>query len=298
MLATRPSPPVYLDYTQEELDRCYDQRVWAPNAAAVIARYGEASAQARAATPHLADIPYGPHADQRLDLFPGDGPAAPVHIHLHGGAWRALGKEDASYVAPPLVASGALVIVPGFSNLPDVRLPEMVSQLHDAVVWAHRHAATYGGDPRRISISGHSSGAHLAAVLLTTDWQDLGLPRDILTGGFCLSGSYDLEPVMLSSRRLYMQLDADEVQRFSPLLYVQRLRCPVIVGMADGESPEFRRQGTAFAAAVERSGGALARLECAGFNHFEVALELADARSPASTALKRLVHGAFDDNRA
>lgn len=298
MLATRPSPPVYLDYTQEELDRCYDQRVWAPNAAAVIARYGEASAQARAATRHLADIPYGPHADQRLDLFPVDGPAAPVHIHLHGGAWRALGKEDASYVAPPLVASGALVIVPGFSNLPDVRMPEMVSQLHDAVVWAYRHAAEHGGDPRRISISGHSSGAHLAAILLTTDWQELGLPRDILTGGFCLSGSYDLQPVMLSSRRLYMQLDADEVQRFSPLLHVERLCCPVVIGMADGESPEFRRQGAAFAAAVERSGGALARLECAGLNHFEVALELADARSPASTALKRLVHGAFDDNRA
>jgi arylformamidase len=298
MQATQPSRAVYLDYTQEQLDRCYDQRVWAANAAAVIARYGEMSAQARAATQPIADIPYGGHADQRLDLFQGGGSAAPVHIHLHGGAWRAMGKEDASLVAPPLVASGALVIVPGFSNLPAVRLPEMVWQVRDAVVWAHRHAGRYGGDPKRISISGHSSGAHLAAVLLTMDWQGLGLPRNVLTGGFCLSGSYDLEPVMLSSRRLYMQLDVDEVHRFSPLLHVERLCCPVIVGMAEAESPEFRRQGVAFAAAVERSGGALARLECAGLNHFEVALELADGRSPAATALKRLVHGVFDDNRA
>lgn len=298
MQTNRPASPIYLDYTQEELDRCYDQRAWAANAAAVIARYSEMSAQARAITRHIADIPYGSHADQRLDLFPSDCPAAPVHIHLHGGAWRALGKADASFVAPPLVASGALVIVPGFSNLPAVRLPAMVEQLREAVAWVHSHAARHGGDPTRISISGHSSGAHLAAVLLTTDWREFGLSPDVLMGGFCLSGSYDLEPVMLSSRRLYMQLDADEVNRFSPLRHVKRLRCPLVVGMAEAESPEFRRQSVAFAAAVERSGGALARFECAGLNHFEVALELADARSPAATALKRLVHGVFDDNRA
>ncbi|MDP3406655.1 alpha/beta hydrolase [Bosea sp. (in: a-proteobacteria)] len=293
MPATPGSKPVYLDYTQDELDRSYDQRVWAANAAAMIARYGEASAQARVSTRHIPDIAYGPHRDQRLDLFLAEGDRAPIHIHLHGGAWRALDKCDASFVAPPLVASGAHVIVPGFSNLPDVRLPEMVAQVSACVAWAHRHAVAHGGDPHRITISGHSSGAHLAAVLLTTDWEERGLPPDVLTGGLCLSGSYDLEPVMLSSRRLYIELDDHEVHRLSPILHVPRLRCPVIVGMGEAESPEFRRQGVAFALEVEKSGGPLARLEGDGLNHFEVALELADARSPAAIALKRLVHGSF-----
>ncbi|MDP3256367.1 alpha/beta hydrolase [Bosea sp. (in: a-proteobacteria)] len=292
------SKPVYLHYTQEELDRCYDQRVWAPNAAAVIARYDEESARARAALRHHADVPYGAHPAQRLDLFPPGGAGAPVHLHLHGGAWRALDKEDVSFVAPPLVATGALVVIPGFSNLPEVRLPDIVAQLREAVAWVWNHVADHGGDRDRITISGHSSGAHLAAVLLTTDWEPFGLPDDVLKGGFCLSGSYDLGPVMLSSRRLYIDIDAQEEQQLSPLLHVERLRCPVIVGLGEGESPEFRRQGAAFATAVERSGGRLARLECAGLNHFEVALELADARTPASTALEGLVHGAFREKRA
>ncbi|PZN98248.1 MAG: alpha/beta hydrolase [Hyphomicrobiales bacterium] len=292
------SEPVYLDYTQEELDRCYDQRIWAANAAAIIARYGETSAQARASTRHIPDIAYGPHADQRLDLFLADADRAPVHIHLHGGAWRSLDKGDASLVAPPLVSSGAHVIVPGFSNLPGVRLPEMVAQVGECVAWAHRHAVAHGGDPHRITISGHSSGAHLAAVLLTTDWEARGLPAHVLTGGLCLSGSYDLEPVMLSSRRHYIDLADHEVHQLSPILHVARLRCPVMVGMAEAESPEFRRQGVAFASEVEKRGGELARLEGAGLNHFEVALELADARSSAATALKRLVHGSICDYRA
>jgi hypothetical protein len=48
----------------------------------------------------------------------------------------------------------------------------------------------------RLYVSGHSSGGHLAAVVLTTDWQkDFGLPIDTVKGGLCASGMYDLYPV-------------------------------------------------------------------------------------------------------
>ena len=35
----------------------------------------------------------------------------------------------------------------------------------------YRNAASFGGDAERLYVCGHSSGGHLAGVLLTTDWQ-------------------------------------------------------------------------------------------------------------------------------
>jgi arylformamidase len=61
---------VFRDYTQDELDRAYDQRQWAPNAAAVIARYGTESAAARSRLRSLPGIAYGPSAEEVLDIFP------------------------------------------------------------------------------------------------------------------------------------------------------------------------------------------------------------------------------------
>lgn len=64
-----------------------------------------------------------------------------------------------------------------------------------AVVWAHAHAADYGGDPQRVFVAGHSAGAQIAA-LIGTDARYLAphgmTPRD-LAGVIGLSGPYDFE---------------------------------------------------------------------------------------------------------
>jgi len=80
-------------------------------------------------------------------------------------------------------------------------LDQMVDQVRAAVAWLYRHADQIGGDRNRIFVSGHSSGAHLAAAVATTDWKArFGLPQDVVKGALCCSGIYDLEPVRLSAR--------------------------------------------------------------------------------------------------
>ena len=103
------------------------------------------------------------------------------------------------------VDAGAHFISVDFNNAPEVdgNLMVMADQVRHAVAWVYKNAASFGGDPNRLYISGTSSGAHLAAVALTTDWKnDFGLPADILQGGLCCSGMYDLHPVSLSALRL------------------------------------------------------------------------------------------------
>ncbi len=64
----------------------------------------------------------------------------------------------------------------------------MVAQLRRAIRWVYRNAASFGGDAERIFVAGHSSGGHLAGVLLTTDWRQEGLPSDVLKGVISISG--------------------------------------------------------------------------------------------------------------
>jgi arylformamidase len=281
--------PVFLDYTQEELDRAYDQRAWAANAGEVIARYAADSAAARASLGHRSALAYGSGKDEVLDYFPAATTGAPIHVFVHGGAWRMLTKDDAAAAAPTFVAAGAAYVALNFSVIPDARLPEIADQLRRAVAWIWRNAGALGGDGERITISGHSSGGHLAAVLLTTDWQRYGVPGDVIKGAACLSGMYDLTPVMLSARAAYVKLSPDEVAALSPIRHVARISCPVIVGHGEGESPEFRRQSREFAAALGRAGRLHRQLVLPGLNHFEVVEQLNRVDTPLARTVLDLL---------
>ena len=261
---------VYLDYSQAELDDCYDQRVWARDAAGAIALMGRSSREARAVTAHHADLAYGDGPDERLDWFHVPGPAAPIHVHIHGGAWRLLTKADASFGAPPFVSAGIHYVVPGFSKLPGARLPDVVDQVARALAFVHRRAAGMGGDPDRILLSGHSSGAHLAAVLLTLDWRGRGLPPDLVKAGLCVGGIYDLEPVVLSARGDYVRVSAAERRALSPRLHAAAIPCPVTIVYGGRESPEFQRQAEAFAADLAAAGRPRRLIRIPDADHFDV----------------------------
>lgn len=275
---------VYLDYTQAELDRAYDQRAWAPNADEVIRRYATESATARAQYTHHYAVPYGPHADETLDIFPAARQGAPVHVHVHGGSWRHLSKDEESFLARTFVPAGACLMVLNFSTIPAVRLPDMIAQLRRAIAWVHAHAADYGADPAKIHLSGHSSGAHMAGVLLTTDWAAFGLPADVLKSGLVASGMYDMRPVMLSARSSYVKLEPAEVLDLSAILHLGRICAPVTIVYGDRETPEFQRQAQSFAAALEAAGKPVQLLRIDGVNHFEILELLGDAATPFARA--------------
>jgi arylformamidase len=286
--STPDAPPrVYLNYTQAELDRAYTQSEWAPNSREVIARQGLAGTRLREVMPPLT-LAYGAHPDEVLDVFGAGSDCSPVHVHIHGGGWRAQSKEGVSFAAPVFVQNGALFVALNFSLIPQVRLPEMVAQVQRAIGWLYVHAREFGGDPERIHLSGHSAGGHMAGVLMTTDWRArFGLPSDILKSGLLMSGMYDLEPVMLSVRSDYVKLSKDEQEMLSPIAHIDRLTAPIVVAYGDRETPEFKRQAESFVAAVNDAAKPASLLRVGDHNHFEVLDVFANPDSGlASTALR------------
>lgn len=287
-----PAAKVFLDYTQKELDDAYDQSVWAKNAREVIARYGTSSKAVRAKY-KFSTKSYGATPEETLDIYPpvkaGTGPA-PIHVFIHGGAWRGGTKEMYGFLAPAFVDAGAIYISLDFANIPKVRLPDMAHQVRGAIAWIHKNAQTFGGDPARIFVSGHSSGGHLCGVVCTTDWARYGVPQNVLKGAVSVSGMYDLHPVMLSARSSYVKIDKDELAALSAVRHLERIACPMIVAYGSKESPEFKRQSRHFAASVQaRSSQRCDLLVGDGFNHFEVIETLATAQGLlGAAALKQM----------
>ena len=84
------------------------------------------------------------------------------------------------------VGAGAHFAALDFDNVITTNgdLMPIADQVRRAVAWVYANASSFGGDPRRLYVCGHSSGGHLAGVVLTTDWAgDFGLPADIVRGG-------------------------------------------------------------------------------------------------------------------
>ncbi len=275
---------VFLDYTQEELDRAYDQSEWASNQEEMIERYTTESEAVRAELEHKSGVSYGSSPDETLDIFPTARQNAPIHVFVHGGAWRALTKDDSSFPAPVFVDAGAHYVALNFSVIPDARLPEMADQVRRAIAWLYGNARSFDGDPDQIYVSGHSSGGHLAGVLLTTDWGEYDVPDTVIKGALCASGIFDLRPVLLSSRGSYVELSEEEEEALSPIRHIERIRSPVIVAYGDEESPEFKRQSRDFASALEEAGHPYELVELASMNHFEVITTMAQENGELAQA--------------
>jgi arylformamidase len=271
--AASKGPRVWLDMDQTELDNAYDQSKYAANLQQIVKRYAAASDITRERLGAPKRLAYGSAPIEGLDLYATKRPNAPIHLFIHGGAWRAGMAKDYAFPAEMFVNAGAHYLAVDFNNVLETggSLLPMAEQVRRAVAHVYRHAKAFGGDPDRLYISGHSSGGHLAAVALTTDWtKDFGLPADAVKGGLLISGLYDLKPVRLSARSSYVKFTDEMEEALSPQRHLAKIDAPVIVAYGSLETPEFQRQSRDFAAALKAAGKPVQLIRAEGYNHFEI----------------------------
>jgi arylformamidase len=271
-------PLVWLDMDQEALDNAYDQLIYAPNRDQVLNRRIVQSEHARALLGEPLRAAYGSTAIETLDIFRTDRPGAPVNIFVHGGAWLRTRAADFAGQAELFVRAGAHHVLLDFCTVADANgdLTPLVEQVRRAVIWVYRNAASFGGDPDRLYLSAHSSGAHLAGCVITTDWSKAALPANILKGALLVSGMYDLEPVRRSKRSAYVRFTDEIVAELSAIRHLDKLSTPLVLAYGTFETPEFQRQTRDFHAAIKAAGKPAELLVADGYNHFEIAETLAN----------------------
>ncbi|HEY1269129.1 MAG TPA: alpha/beta hydrolase [Candidatus Binatia bacterium] len=264
---------VWLDMDQKELDDAYDQAVYAANRDEIKKRRIAACERAVKRLGPPERIAYGPTEIEKLDIYKTNRANAPVRIFIHGGAWKNGRASESSYMAEMYLAAGAHFVVPDFAAVTDVggNLMTMADQVRRAVAWVCKNAASFGGDPNRIYLAGHSSGAHLGGVVTVTDWErDFDLPRNVLKGAILFSGMFDLKAVRLSKRGQYVKFTDESEEKLSTQRHLDKLHTPLIVGHGTLETPEFQRQTREFAAAVKAAGKPIEFIVGEGYNHFEM----------------------------
>ena len=287
-------PLVFMDYDQVELDASYDQVQYEPLIARVSKRLASNSEAMRARIGAPQRAAYGPTEIEKLDIYRTSRPNAPVFVFIHGGNWQSGAAKDYAFPAEMFVNAGAHYVALDFANIKEAGgdLGVMAAQVRRGIAWVCKNASTFGGDPDRIFIGGHSSGGHLCGVALVTDWQkDFGLPDNAVKGGLCMSGMYDMTPVRLSWRRSYVSFTDQMADAVSSQRHIDKLRAPIIVTCGGFETPDFQRQSRDFAAAVKAAGKPVQLIETPNYAHLEMAESLGNPYGPngrAALALMKL----------
>jgi arylformamidase len=153
------------------------------------------------------DVSYDPSAPddelRSLDVYPLTpmSSAAPVVIWVHGGAWYTGDKANKMPRKVELFNGEGYVLVslnyrlsPEPKASPDpgrLRFPTHPEDVARGIAWVHEHAESYGGDPDRIALLGHSAGAHLVALIGTAP--SFLAPYDLAPSDLRCVGSFDTE---------------------------------------------------------------------------------------------------------
>ena len=144
------------------------------------------------------DIAYGTASRQKLDIFVPedlDEGTAPVVIFFHGGRWSFGSKDQYQFVGIRLASMGYVAVLPNTRLYPEVKFPTFVDDAAAAVAWVQNNIQQYGGSEQLI-ISGHSSGAHIGALVVADESYLIkagGDPQgiDAFVG---MNGPYDFTP--------------------------------------------------------------------------------------------------------
>lgn len=144
-------------------------------------------------------IAYGSDPRQKLDVYVPRHPMAnaPVVVFFYGGSWNSGSRSDYSFVGEALASRGIVAVLADYRLYPQVRYPLFLEDAAGAVAWTHDHIRQYAGNPQRLYLMGHSSGAYNVAMLALDPGLlgAVGLSPHDLSGWIGLAGPYDFLPI-------------------------------------------------------------------------------------------------------
>jgi acetyl esterase/lipase len=232
----------------------------------------------------LHDIPYRTGklaADPRcaLDVYrPADRPGPlPVVVFFYGGSWQSGRRQDYQFVAAPLARRGVVVVVPDYRVYPQVQFPAFLQDAAQAVAFSLRAARSWGGDPHRLFVVGHSAGAYIAVMLaLDPHWlQAAGVARDAIAGTVGISGPYDFLPITGPDIRAVFATATADMAGTQPISFADGRNRPLLLLQGLADTTVKPRNTTALAARIRAEGGPVEVRTYPGVGHIGIVIAFA-----------------------
>jgi acetyl esterase/lipase len=198
------------------------------------------------------DIAYAGGPRHTLDVYAPRRAAtpAPVLVFFYGGGWSSGAKAMYRFIGFAMAARGMLVVIPDYRLHPEVSFPAFMDDAAAAVAWARANAATFGGDPHRLFLMGHSAGGQIAALLaLDASYLEsvaLSPERDVC-GVIGLAAPYDFLPLDRAGATAIFGPEADW-PHYEPISHVSARVPPMLLLAGRGDRTIDPGSTTRFAA--------------------------------------------------
>ena len=273
---------------QETLDAEYSPSRLVESLQGYIDVYASASRESPAGAFEDAKLglKYGTHDRQLIDFFPAKDTGKdyqnpkPLVVFIHGGFWSALDGAHFRFPAKYMNAEGVHYATLTYRLAPDASISEIVDDARAAVRWLIENADGLGIDTDRVTLVGHSAGAHLAAMVMTAQ----NAPH--LNGIVLISGVFDLQPVQKSYVNNEARMSEAEAKALSPCLHTPTVHCPVHLYVGDIETAEFKRQSELMFEAWKPYCPDMTLQIAGARDHFDI---VCDLMQPSSIAFLRAV---------
>lgn len=208
------------------------------------------------------NLPYDANNNLRLDVYtPASQQQAgaakrPVVVFFYGGRWTTGNKNEYEFVGGALSSIGYCSVIPDVRLYPMVRFPAFVEDGARAVKWTRDHIADYGCDPKKIFVMGHSSGAHIAAMLALNEkyLAAVGGSRSWLRGMVGLAGPYDFLPLVDPTLR-DMFGPPEKFEQSQPIMFTDGRNPPLLLLHGEDDQIVEVKNTRNLAASVGRAGG-------------------------------------------
>lgn len=233
-------------------------------------------------------IAYGKSPRQRLDVYAPEsrtGTNHPVVVYFYGGGWQSGHRSDSRGVAQALAARGIVTIAADYRIYPETVFPGFLDDPAAAVRWTHDNVLRFGGDQRRIFVMGHSSGAHMAAML-ATDPRYLaaqGISNASLAGMIGLAGPYAAIPT--NDPHMDKIFPAALRERALPIAFVTGKKPPMLLAAGTADTDVDPSNSDRFADALRAHGDAVELKKYPGYDHDTIFESFSAAQDTVSPVL-------------
>jgi acetyl esterase/lipase len=218
-------------------------------------------------------VPFGKHGQTLNVWHDGKAKNAPVLIFFYGGGWVKGSADDYGFAARAYASKGFVVVVPDYRKVPQIRFPAFVQDAADAVKWTKDNIATYGGDPNRIAIAGHSAGAHSVAMLaLDPQWLAAAGAPGAVKAAVGLSGPYDFYP--FTGRAVAAMGQWPRPLETQPLTYARKDAPPMMLVTGTADTTVRPKNARNLFKRLTETGAVVVKKEYAGLGHEHIAMAL------------------------
>lgn len=226
-----------------------------------------------------SDLPYGPSARQVLDVFQPDGSQdADVVVFVHGGAFIRGAKSSNGHIYDNVcwwfARQGCVAVNIEYRLAAEAPFPGGTEDVAAAVDWVVANIASFGGNPRRVFLIGHSAGGtHVASYCF-----DPNHPRRAaaeVCGAILISGRLQADVLdgnpNAKAVQAYFGDDASTYALRSPATHAAHCDLPVMVVIAEYENPYLDLYGVAFVQSLCDARGKVPRfLQMRKHNHTSI----------------------------